>query len=56
MVDNVNIPLNVEKVIKITVEDNSSPLRRLLIDTINRLQVLETAKEDHEERITELEP
>jgi len=56
MVDNINIPLGVEKVLKVEVIDTSAPLRRLLIETLSRLQKLETQIEDHETRITTLEP
>lgn len=56
MVDNINIPLNVEKVIKVEVTDTSEPLKRLLTDLIDKVQQLETDVEDHEDRIVELEP
>jgi len=56
MVDRINIPLGVEKVIKVEVKDTSDPLRKLLMDTLNRIQILEDQGTDHETRITALEP
>jgi|ADurb_H2B_01_Slu_FD_contig_21_3259991_length_442_multi_4_in_0_out_0_1 hypothetical protein len=50
MANDILIPQNVEKVVKITVEDTSAPLRRLLTDLVNdvsklkeRVKVLEDA-------------
>jgi hypothetical protein len=41
MADNLTIPLEVEKTIKIKVEDTSAPLRRLLNDMSVKLKALE---------------
>lgn len=42
MADNINVPLEVEKTIRIKVEDTSAPLRRLLNDMSVKLKELET--------------
>lgn len=47
-VDSINIPQNLTKVIKVTVEDTSEPLKRFLTDLLIRVQNLEA-------RVTELE-
>lgn len=48
MADNINIPNDLTKVVNIKVEDNSTVLRKFLIDLTNRVNA-------QEKRISDLE-
>lgn len=58
MVDSINIPQNLAKVmeIKLEIKDTSEQLKRFLTDILLRLEMLETKVKTLEEQVAELTP
>lgn len=55
MVDSINIPKNLGKVVKVTVEDTSGDLVRFLTNLLIRIDNLEKANKALEARVRILE-